>query len=154
MRFITKGNERMPIHLTIEATTVADLIHQLDVLAGRLKSPQLVSVPEELGVGDQKPTSSERPPGAGVDGAPSEPAQTEKPAVRRGRKPAADVAEEKLDRDKTIKELTEVYMRGEPAVRQKITSWRDGQGVSRLRDLKDESIADAARLVAELQAGP
>jgi hypothetical protein len=154
MQFTMKGNERMPVHLTIEATNVADLIHQLDVLAGRLNSPQLVSVPEELGVGDIKPTFSERPPGTAVDGAPSEPAQTEKPAGRRGRKSGADVGEEKLDRDKTLNDLTEIYMRGEPAVREKITSWRDRQGVSRLRDLKDESIADAAKLVAKLQAGP
>jgi hypothetical protein len=149
-----KGSERMPIRLTFEATNSADLIHQIGDLVSRFKSQQIDSAPEELGVGDEKPTFSEHPPGAGVEGAPSEPVHPEKPSGRRVRKPAAAVGEEKLDRDKIIKDLTEIYMRGEPAVREKITAWRDGQGVSRLRDLKDDSIADAAKLVAELQAGP
>jgi hypothetical protein len=103
----------------------------------------------ELGVGDGKPT--QEPPSNGADGAPP---QDEKRAGRRGRKAGAEVGGDNLDRDKIIKDLTEIYMRGEPPVREKITAWRDGQGVSRLRDLKDDSVAGAAKLVAELQAGP
>jgi hypothetical protein len=147
-----KGNERMPVHLTIEATSVGDLIHQLDVLVDRLKSPQLVSVPEELGVGKQKPTPES--PSSGAEVAPPKQLADEKPQGRRGRKAAAGGGNDNLDRDKTIKDLTAIYMSGEPAVREKITAWRDGQGVSRLRDLKDDSIAGAAKLLAELQAGP
>jgi hypothetical protein len=148
-----KGNERMPVHLTIEATSSADLIHQLDVLVGRLKSPQLVSTPEELGVGKHKPTL-EPLPGSGADATPPKQLADEKPQGRRGRKASAEGGNDKLDRDKIIKDLTEIYMCGEPAVREKITAWRDGQGVSRLRDLKDDSITGAAKLLAELQAGP
>jgi hypothetical protein len=43
-------------------------------------------------------------------------------------------------------------MSSDPVIRDKITSWRDGQGVARLRDLKDDAIPDAAKLLAELQA--
>jgi hypothetical protein len=141
-----KGNERMAVHLTIEATTVADLIHQLNDLVERLKSPQLVSARVELGVGENEPTE---PPGA--DAAPP---LDEKRAGRRRRKAAAEGGNDNLDRDKIIKDLTEIYMQGEPELREKIVAWRDGQGVSRLRDLKDDSVAGAAKLLAELQAGP
>jgi hypothetical protein len=142
----------MPVRLTIEATSSADLIHQLDVLLGRLKSSQLVSAPEELGVGTQEPTN-EASPGSGVDAAPPKQLADERPQGRRGRKAAAEVGSDNLDRDKITKDLTEIYMRGEPAVREKIIAWRDAQGVSRLSDLKDDSIASAAKLLAELQAG-
>lgn len=135
-------------HITIEAENAADFVHQLDTLVSRFRSAGAITAPEALAVGDQQPNAA---PGNGADAQP--PATAER--SRRGRRAQSEApAEEKADRAKIIEELTEIFMKGEPKIRERITTWRDAQGVARLRDLKDDAIPDAAKLLAELQAQP
>ncbi len=134
------------MHITIEADSANDFLRQLETLGSRFRGAGSVPAPEALAVGYQQPTEG---PGNGADAQPA----AERPW--RGRRAQSEApAEEKPDRAKIIEELTEIFMKGEPKIRERITTWRDAQGVARLRDLKDDAIPGAAMLLAELQAQP
>lgn len=135
------------MHITIEADSAIDFVRQLETLGSRFRDAGVVPAPEALAVGDQQTNAG---PGNGADAPQPAP---ERP--RRGRRAQSETpAEEKPDRAKIIEELTEVFMKGEPKVRERITTWRDAQGVARLRDLNDDAIPGAAELLAELRAQP
>jgi hypothetical protein len=135
-------------HITIEAENAVDFVHQLETLVSCFRSAGAITAPDVLAVGDQRTNA-----GAG-NGADAQPPATAEPS-RRGRRAQSEApAEEKPDRAKIIEELTEIFMKGEPKVRERITTWRDAQGVVRLRDLNDDAIPEAAKLLVELQAQP
>jgi hypothetical protein len=135
-------------HITIEAENAVDFVHQLETLVSRFRSAGAITAAETLAVGGQQTNAR---PGNGAEPQPL--ATAERP--RRGRRAQSETpVEEKPDRAKIIEELTEIFMKGEPKVRERITTWRDAQGVARLRDLKDDAIPEAAKLLVELQAPP
>jgi hypothetical protein len=132
------------LHLTIKADSAADALAELAQIG--------VRAAKELGVAPTPAYTRTEPPletpakGNGAD---------ELAPAKRTRKRAAvepDVATQTgFDRTTIIKGLTEIFMRGEPAIRERITAFRDGHGVQRLRELKDDALAGAAALLAELQ---
>ena len=132
------------LHLTIKADSAADALAELAQIGFRAA--------KEMGVGPT-PADTPEPPleapakGNGADETP--------PATRRSRKRTTaepDVATQTgFDRNTIIKGLTEIFMKSEPAIRDKITAFRDGHGVQRLRELKDDALPGAAKLLAELQ---
>jgi SWI/SNF-related matrix-associated actin-dependent regulator 1 of chromatin subfamily A len=140
--------KKMPVHISIsiDAENAADLISQLQLVGSRFFGAERLSVPAVSGVVSQRQTEEQ-----GKDAGEVEAQASEQPK-RRGKRAQAEAAEENYDRAKIIEDLTQIFMSGDPVIRDKITSWRDAQGVARLRDLKDDAIPDAMKLLAELQA--
>jgi hypothetical protein len=143
------------LHLTIRAETallalneLAELgVHALQELGG---APQPANINEpELPL----PTPAAAAKGDGAD--PSTKGDGAAAGEKRTRKRAAPEAPAP-DRAEIVKGLTELYMGGDPTVRERITAFRDGYGAQRLRELKDEALPEAMKLLAELQqvAGP
>jgi hypothetical protein len=153
------------INLTISADSAEELLHQLSLISLRLMlgvdqtEPSTAATPEEQEIAAELVKNAAPPPdkpnGADV-------VETPKSGRGRGKKAAPTVdldipatAEARavaFDRQAIIKGLTDIYMTSAPGVRDKITAFRDAQGVQRLRELKDEAIPAAARLLSELAA--
>ena len=138
----------MPVHISIsiDAENAADLISQLQLVGSRFCSAERLFAPAPSGVVSRRQTDA---PGNGAGEAE---AQASEQPKRRGKRAQPEAAEGNYDRAKIIEDLTTIFMSSDPVIRDKITSWRDAQGVARLRDLKDDAIPDAAKLLAELQA--
>jgi hypothetical protein len=139
------------INLTISANSAEELLTELNRIAmsvafGVDPTATTAATPEDQEITATAPPTPDRPNGAGV---------VEMPKGGRGRSKKAAPAEpapEPVDRQAIIKGLTDIYMTAAPGVRDKITAFRDGQGVQRLRELKDEAIPAAAKLLSELAA--
>jgi hypothetical protein len=137
------------LHLTIRADSAREALLELAGIG--------VRAADELSVAPQPPdpeppaTAAEK--GNGADAAPP----AEKRTRGGKRAPAAGTAAAPaIDRDAIVKGLTDLYMGGDPTIRERITAFRDGFGAQRLRELKDEALPEAQKLLAELQqvAGP
>jgi hypothetical protein len=142
------------LHLTIKAETAADALQELAAISLRAA--------KELGVAphvtDTAPELPLQTPAAVPVDAKGNGADTAPPAEKRTRAkraPAADAAPA-ADREAIVKGLTELYMGGDPTIRERITAFRDGYGAQRLRELKDDALPEAQKLLVELQqqAGP
>jgi hypothetical protein len=145
------------ISLTINADTAESLLEQLAALvsmrmmfgvepteANTGATPEEMQIAADLVKHAAPPPPPDKPNGADV---------VEMPKRTRGKKGAPATPEpEPVDRQAIIKGLTDIYMTSAPGVRDKITAFRDGQGVQRLRELKDEAIPAAAKLLSELAA--
>jgi hypothetical protein len=148
---------KIDIHL--EAANAKEMLLKLRELAGQilgLHRDDDKPVPEKLPVG---PTPTDTLNAGAAEAIPPEQGNgaDEAPPARRTRRRAAAAAAEpppaqEIDRDNVIRDLTEIYMRAEPAIREKIVAFRDGHGVNRLKELKDDALPGAAALLAELQA--
>jgi hypothetical protein len=128
------------LHLTIHANSAADALSELAAL-GRRAAVELGVAPQPQDIPAPAPDK-----GNGEDAAPV--------AGKKGRPKKADAAppaDAGPDRADIIKGLTDLYMAGNPVVRDRITAFRDTHGAQRLRELKDEALPEAARLLGELQ---
>jgi hypothetical protein len=141
------------LHLTIKAESAADALIELAEISFRAAkelgvAPQRADTEPELPLQTPAAVSADTK-GNGADAAPAE------KRTRAKRAPAADAAPAP-DRDAIVKGLTELYMGGDPAIRERITTFRDGYDAKRLRDLKDDALPAAEKLLSELQqqAGP
>jgi hypothetical protein len=141
------------ISITVNADSAGELLDTLEALSANRKSgvaqtePDFAT-PEEREIAADLVKHAAPPPdkpnGADV---------VEMPKRTRGKKAAPTTpAPEPVDRQAIIKGLTDIYMTAAPGVRDKITAFRDGQGVQRLRELKDDAIPAAAKLLNELAA--
>jgi hypothetical protein len=148
------------INLTISADTAEGLLDQLAALVSMRMmfgveptADNIGATPEEMQIAAEivEHAAATTPPAAKSNGADV----VEMPKRTRGKKaapPPAPEAAEPVDRQAIIKGLTDIYMTAAPGVRDKITAFRDGQGVQRLRELKDDAIPAAAKLLNELAA--
>lgn len=138
------------LNLTIRAETAHQALVELAEISRRAA--------KELGVAptpaDTGPAQPELPLNASAKGNGGD--EPTPPAKRSRRTPVATAASDAegvgLDRGAIIKGLTEIYMRAEAEVRDKIVTFRDGHGVQRLKDLKDEALPGAAALLTQLQS--
>jgi hypothetical protein len=138
------------LHLTIKAESAADALHELAGISRRA-AKELGVAPQSAGTEPELPLATPAADkGNGADAAPAAEKRT-----RGKRAPAAEAALAP-DRDAIVKGLTELYMGGDPAIRERITTFRDGHDAKRLRDLKDDALPAAEKLLGELQqqAGP
>jgi hypothetical protein len=120
------------ISIVIEANTMHEFIAQLESM--------LFRAPELLAEASQPANEP----------APDKSNGAERP--RRGRRPAAEApAQETLDRAAIIDGLTAIFTSAPPKVREQIVTFRDAQGVARLKELSDNALPAAAQLLAELQ---
>jgi hypothetical protein len=55
-------------------------------------------------------------------------------------------------REEVIQQLTEIFQGGDKDTRDKIKAWRDKKGLKLLRDLSDEHIPAAMKLIEDLSA--
>jgi hypothetical protein len=124
--------------IRIIGDTPLDVIRALGELSARVAGG--------LGVGEQQADSTDATPPAATDGN-----GAGKPASTRKRGPKAEPEASKIDRAAIIDGLTKIYSKGDEDVRLAITKFRDGQGVDRLRDLKDDALPAAAELLVELK---
>jgi hypothetical protein len=141
------------LNLTITADTAIEALNELAAIGVRashelgVASPPTDTREPELPLTQPPATQAEK--GNGADAAPAE------KRTRAKRAPAAETAPAP-DRDAIVKGLTELYMGGDAAIRERITTFRDGHDAKRLRDLKDDALPAAEKLLGELQqqAGP
>ena len=142
------------LHLEIESETALGALQELAGISVRaakelgVASPPTDTREPELPLAQPPAATAEK--GNGADAAPAE------KRTRGKRAPAAEAAAPAADREAIVKGLTELYMGGDPTIRERITAFRDGYGAQRLRELKDDALPAAQKLLAELQqqAGP
>jgi SWI/SNF-related matrix-associated actin-dependent regulator 1 of chromatin subfamily A len=106
------------ISISIDAEDVADLFSQLELVAGRFHGEEKVSASVVSGVASHRQTLEQG------NGAGEAEAQASEQPKRRGKRASAEAAEEKYDRAKIIEDLTAIFISGDPAIRDRITSWR------------------------------
>jgi hypothetical protein len=141
------------IKVQFEAYSIADLKAQMQrLLEGQEPAAAAVALALEPMA---PPTTQAIPePAEGNEQGEPEPA----PKTRRARKPQPAVADadktSDLNREDIVKGLTDIYMTSPPAVRARITQFRDAAGANRLRDLDDDVLPEAAKLLAELKEIP
>jgi hypothetical protein len=139
------------LHLTIRADSAREALLELAGIG--------VRAADELGGAAQPPDTEPDVPLTQSAGTPVEKgngADAAPPTEKRTRGKKAPAAVPAVDRDAIVKGLTDLYMGGDPNIRERITAFRDGFGAQRLRELKDEALPAAQKLLAELQqvAGP
>jgi hypothetical protein len=132
------------LNLTIRGETAADVMLELAMIGSRAAAVLGVGAP------DANPDPPPEPPSK-ANGA-----EAAAPAKTRGKKAAAAPEPEPEsvkgpDRAAIIDGLTKIYGRGDPAMRTRITEFRNGRGADRLRDLPDADLPAAAQLLADLK---
>ena len=117
------------LHLTITAHSAEEALREL-VQVGRRAAREL---------------------GGGPPPANTEPAALPKGNGAGGPQSRHAPAEWRSDKDKIVEALTDLFICGDPTVRERITALRDRHGAQRLRELGDEAVPEAARLLDELR---
>ena len=141
------------LNLRIVAETAAEALRELAGISLRA-AKELAVAPTPADTEPELPLQTPETVSADTKGNGAEAPPAEK-RTRAKRAPAAETAPAP-DRDAIVKGLTELYMGGDAAIRERITVFRDGYDAKRLRDLKDDALPAAEKLLGELQqqAGP
>jgi hypothetical protein len=147
--------KNLVIKVQIEANSITELMAQMQRLLDGQGWRETAAAPEPE---PMTPPPAEAAPEPSEGNGQDEPEPA--PKTRRARKPPLAVVEPDsgkapdLNRDDIVKGLTDVYMTSPPAVRARITQFRDAAGANRLRDLDDGVLPEAAKLLAELKQAP
>jgi hypothetical protein len=134
------------LHLNISADSAVEALAELAAIGRRAAV--------ELGVAPQSPDTPAPAPAPAPDKGNGEDAAAPAAGKKAGRSKKAEAAppaDAGPDRADIIKGLTDLYMAGNPVVRDRITAFRDTHGAQRLRELKDAALPEAAKLLGELQ---